>query len=157
MTTQTNDSTVVRTELEVPATPEQAFALFTSGIDRWWNRAHHVQSGDLKEIGVEGHVGGRLWEENDAGEVCTWGRVLTWDRPREFAFSWLIGPDWGVPAPDAAGSRVRVTFTPTASGTRVVLVHDQLDAHGTGWQSVRDGVGSDSGWPAGLRRLAAAL
>lgn len=35
--------------------------------------------------------------------------------------------------------------------------HDQLDAHGPGWQSVRDGVGSDRGWPAGLRQFAALL
>jgi hypothetical protein len=31
-----------------------------------------VQSGELKEIGVDPHVGGRMWEENDASEVCTW-------------------------------------------------------------------------------------
>ena len=46
-----------------------------------------------------------MWEENDAGSVCTWGRVLTWEPPRVFAFSWLIGPDWSVPGPDAEGSR----------------------------------------------------
>ena len=40
------------------------------------------------------------------GATCTWGRVLTWDPPRTFAFAWLVGPDWGVPADDAPGSRV---------------------------------------------------
>ena len=98
-----------------------------------------------------------MWEENDAGEVRTWGRVLTWDPPREFSFSWLIGPDWGVPGPDAVGSRVTATFTPNRSGTYVMLVHDQLDAHGPGWESMRDGVGSEGGWPVGLRQFAAAL
>jgi hypothetical protein len=48
---------------------------------------------------------------------------------------------------------VTVTFSPTDSGTQVTLVHDQLDAHGPGWESVRDGVGSDGGWPAGLRQF----
>jgi uncharacterized protein YndB with AHSA1/START domain len=72
-----------------------------------------------------------------------------------FAFAWLIGPDWGVPAPDASSSRVTVTFTPTATGTRVDLVHDNFQAHGPGWESVRDGVGSDGGWSAGIRRFAA--
>jgi uncharacterized protein YndB with AHSA1/START domain len=157
MTAQANETSIVSTCVEVAAPPEHAFAVFTSGIDRWWTRSHHVQTGELKEIGVDPHVGGRMWEENDAGEVCTWGRVLTWDPPREFAFSWLIGPDWGAPAPGAVGSRVTVTFTPTGSGTSVRLVHDQLDAHGPGWESVRDGVGSQGGWPAGLRQFADAL
>jgi uncharacterized protein YndB with AHSA1/START domain len=147
----------VRTTVEVSASPERAFEVFTSGIDSWWTRAHHVQSGVLKEIGVDPRVGGRMWQENDSGEVCTWGMVLTWDPPRVFAFSWLIGSDWGVPAPDARGSRVTVTFTPTSTGTHVELVHDGLDAHGDGWQALRDGVGSDGGWPAGLRQFAAVV
>lgn len=153
MTTAETD-TAVRTSVRVAAGPERAFEVFTAGIDRWWNRSHHVQPGTLKAIGVEPRVGGRLWEENDAGDVCAWGRVLTWDPPRTFAFSWLIGPDWGIPGPDAPGSRVTVTFSPDGSGTRVDLVHDQLDAHGPGWESVRNGVGSDGGWPAGLREYA---
>ncbi|HEV7188779.1 MAG TPA: SRPBCC family protein [Blastococcus sp.] len=161
MTTQTDDarlnSSEVRSSIEVAAPPERAFEVFTAGIDRWWTRSHHVQTGELKEIGVDPFVGGRMWEENDAGDVCTWGRVLAWEPPSRFAFSWLIGPDWGVPGPDSAGSRVTVTFTPVATGTRVDLVHDRLDAHGEGWESVRAGVGSDGGWPAGLRQFAAAV
>lgn len=157
MTAHIDDATAVRTSLEVTAPPERAYAVFTEGIDRWWTRAHHVQSGELKQIGLDPRVGGRMWEENVAGDVCAWGRVLTWDPPREFAFSWLIGPDWGIPAVDAAGSRVTVTFTPTAAGTLVQLVHDRLDVHGPGWESVRDGVGSEGGWPAGLRQFAAVL
>jgi uncharacterized protein YndB with AHSA1/START domain len=155
MTTQAGNSTEVRSSIDVTVAPEVAFDVFTRGIDRWWNREHHVQSGVLEEIGVDPEVGGRLWEENDAGEVCAWGRVLTWDPPRTFAFSWLIGPDFGVPAPDAVGSRVTVTFTPIASGTQVTLVHDQLDVHGPGWENMRDGVGSDGGWPGLLRGFAA--
>lgn len=157
MSASIEDSTVVRTTIDVAAAPEHAYAVFTDGIDRWWTRTHHVQAGELKAIGVEPHVGGRLWEENDAGDVCAWGRVLTWDPPHVFAFSWLIGPDWGIPAADARGSRVTVTFTPTASGTHIELVHDELDAHGPGWEGVRDGVGSDGGWPAGLRQFAAVV
>jgi uncharacterized protein YndB with AHSA1/START domain len=155
MTTQAGNRTEVRTNVDLTVSPEIAFDVFTSGIDRWWNREHHVLGGALKEVGVDPEVGGRLWEENDDGEVCTWGRVLTWDPPRTFAFSWLITTDFGVPEPGAVGSRVTVTFTPTDSGTEVTLVHDQLDAHGPGWENMRDGVGSEGGWPAGLRQFAA--
>ena len=152
----TTISTEVRTGIDVPVAPDRAFEVFTKGIDSWWTRAHHVQSGELKEIGVDPFAGGRLWEENDAGDVCVWGLVLVWDPPATFAFSWLIGPDWGIPRPDAMGSRVTVTFTPSDFGTRVELVHDQLDAHGPGWEGVATGVGSDGGWPAGLRQFATA-
>ena len=157
MTTHTDETSLVRTTVDVSVPPDRAFEVFTTGIDSWWTRAHHVQAGVLRQIGVDPYVGGRMWEENDAGEVCTWGRVLTWSPPREFAFSWLIGPDWAVPGPDAAGSRVTVTFVPTTTGTSVTLIHDQLDAHGPGWETVRDGVASDGGWPAGLRQYAAAV
>jgi uncharacterized protein YndB with AHSA1/START domain len=150
-------ATEVRTTIEVPVSPERAFEVFTKGINGWWTREHHVQSGTLKDIGIEPFVGGRLWEENDAGEVCTWGRVLSWDPPSGFSFSWLIGTDWGVPGPDAVGSRVTVAFTEVASGTLVELIHDRLDAHGEGWESVRDGVGSPGGWPGGLARYAAVV
>ncbi|WP_319462072.1 SRPBCC domain-containing protein [Micromonospora sp. RTP1Z1] len=150
----TEQNTVVRASVDIAATPERAFTVFTSGIDRWWIRSHHLLPGELKEVGVDPQVGGRLWEENDAGDVCTWARVLTWDPPRTFAFAWLIGPDWKVPAPDATGSRVTVSFTPTDTGTRVDLVHDQLDAHGAGWEGIREGVGGGGGWRGLLRQFA---
>jgi uncharacterized protein YndB with AHSA1/START domain len=154
--TPPENETSVRTSVEVAVPPERAFAVFTDGMNDWWTREHHVQSGKLAAMGVEPFVGGSLWEENDAGAVCTWGRVLAWEPPRVFAFSWLIGPDFRPPAADALGSRVTVTFTPTDRGTRVDLVHDQLDAHGTGWEALRGAVGSDGGWPAGMRQFAAA-
>ncbi|WBB66528.1 SRPBCC family protein [Micromonospora sp. WMMD812] len=157
MTAHTDQDTVVRSSIHVAATPEHAFEVFTNGIDRWWTRSHHVQPGELKQVGVDPHVGGRMWEENDAGDVCAWGRVLTWDPPRTFAFSWLVGPDWKPPAPDAVGSRVTVTFTPTDTGTQVDLVHDRLDVHGPGWEGIRGAVASEGGWPGGLRDFAAAL
>jgi uncharacterized protein YndB with AHSA1/START domain len=150
-------ATEVRTSIVVPVTPERAFEVFTKWINGWWTREHHVQAGTLKEIGIDPHAGGRMWEESDTGEVCTWGRVLTWDPPSSFSFSWLIGPDWAVPPPDAVGSRVTVTFTAIGSGTGVDLVHDLLDAHGEGWESVANGVGSPAGWPAGLRQFAAVV
>ena len=63
-----------------------------------------------------------------------------------------------MPAPDAAGSRVTVTFTPLDDHrTEVVLVHEQLDAHGPGWEQVAAGVGREGGWPTGLRQFGDAV
>lgn len=155
MTIQTDDTATARSSIEVGAPPDRAFQVFTAGFDRWWNRAHHLLEGELAEVGIEPFVDGRVWERSTAGDECTWGRVLTWDPPGSFAFSWLIGPDWAVPAADAPGSRVTVTFTPVDAGTRVDLVHDRIDAHGTGWESIRDSVRAEGGW-SGLLRLYAA-
>ncbi|MFE9692497.1 SRPBCC family protein [Micromonospora sp. NPDC005806] len=153
----TTTDSAVRHSVRVAADPERAFEVFTTGMDRWWVRSHHLLPDELKRVTVEARAGGAIQEESVTGQTCTWGRVLTWDPPRTFAFSWLIGPDWQVPDVDAVGSRVTVTFAPVDGGTRVDLVHDRLDAHGIGWEKVRDAVGSDGGWPALLRGYAESL
>lgn len=157
MTTQMHETAEVRTSVQVAAPPDRAFEVFTAGFDRWWPRTHHLLPGELARTSAEPFVGGRMWEENDAGDTCTWGRVLTWEPPRVFAFSWMIGPDFSVPADDAPASRVTVTFTAVDGGTRVDLVHDRLDAHGPGWERVRAGVGAEGGWPGILRGYAGTL
>jgi len=154
---QTDESTVVRKSLDVSAPPQLAFDVFTAGINSWWTREHHVLGGELADIGIEPQVGGRLWQVNDAGATCDWGRVVSWEPPREFTFLWFVGPDWGIPKPGAPGSRVTVTFTPTDDGTHIDLVHDRLDVHGEGWQIVRDGVAGPEGWPLSLGRYAEVL
>jgi uncharacterized protein YndB with AHSA1/START domain len=144
----------VKVSVFTTATPARAFEVYTAGITSWWNPDHHVLPGTHKDMGVDPLVGGRLWDENTDGDICVWGRVLGWEPDQVFAFSWLVGPDWGVAPPDAPGSRVTVTFTAVEGGTQVDLVHDQIAAHGPGWEGVRDGVGSPGGWSAGLAHFA---
>jgi hypothetical protein len=49
--------------------------------------------------------------------------------------------------------QVEVTFAADGTErTRVTLVHRNLERHGAGWESMRDGVGNDQGWPLYLRR-----
>jgi uncharacterized protein YndB with AHSA1/START domain len=156
MTAQLNESTIVRTSIDVGVAPERAFRIFTEGIDSWWPRQHHLLKSDLKQVAVDPEVGGRLYEVSVDGEVCVWGRVLAWDPPRTFAYSWLIGTDWAPPGPDARGSRVTVSFTPADGGTHVDVVHDQLDVHGAGWESMRDAVGGPEGWPLLMAKFSAA-
>ena len=157
MTDQIEDTADVRQSIEVNAAPPRAFDVFTGQIDRWWPAGVHVLPGEDVRTGVEPFVGGRVWEEDAAGRTCTWGRVLTWEPPHRFAFAWLLGPDFAVPAPGTEGSRVTVTFTGTERGTRVDLVHDRLEAHGDQWQALRAAVRSDGGWPLLLAEFAAAV
>ena len=48
-----------------------------------------------------------------------------------------------------------VRFTAeTAHRTRVEIEHRNPERHGEGWESGRDGVGRDRGWPLYLSRFA---
>jgi uncharacterized protein YndB with AHSA1/START domain len=136
------------------ASPDRAFQVFTAEIGSWWNPGHHVLPGPHKAMGVDPYVGGRLWDENLAGEICVWGRVLVWQPGEVFAFAWLVGTDWTIQQPDTPASRVTVTFSPEDGGSRVTLVHDEISAHGPGWEGIMAGVGSPGGWPAGLTTFA---
>lgn len=147
----------IRTEIEVALAPEVAFALFTTGIERWWPQDYNLIGGTLAASGVEPEVAGRMWQRNDAGDECVWGEVQVWNPPSEFGFGWRIGPDWSVPTSDAPASRVRVSFIPTDTGTRVELVHDQLEAHGPQWPSLRAAIDGQMGWPKLLADFAGAV
>jgi hypothetical protein len=104
---------------------------------------------------VEPRVGGRIYDVATDGSECTWARVLVYDPPNTFTFSWDISPRWQIEHDHGKASEVEVTFTPEGDRTtRVILEHRNLDRHGEGWEGERDAVGSPGGWPDGLRRFA---
>ncbi|HEY0001454.1 MAG TPA: SRPBCC domain-containing protein, partial [Actinoplanes sp.] len=71
-------------------------------------------------------------------------------------FSWDISPNWQLESDSENTSEVEVRFIAEGDGrTRVELEHRNLDRHGPGWESVRDGIGHDQGWPLYLARYAA--
>jgi hypothetical protein len=75
-------------------------------------------------------------------------------RPRRLR--WDISPRWQIETDPDRSSEVEVRFTAeTPQRTRVELEHRHLDRHGPGWDSVRDGVAHDAGWPLYLDRYAA--
>ena len=75
--------------------------------------------------------------------------------PTRVVFSWDISPQWQIETDPDNTSEVEVQFiAETPQRTRVELEHRHLDRHGPGWQSVRDGVADDQGWPLYLDRYA---
>jgi uncharacterized protein YndB with AHSA1/START domain len=82
--------------------------------------------------------------------------VLAYEPPDRVVFSWDISPRWQLEADLDKASEVEVRFTAEgAERTRVDLEHRHLDRHGDGWESARDGVAGDGGWPLYLERFAA--
>ena len=145
-----------RAEIIVNVPMEKAFEVFTDGVDTWWPREHHIGEGKLDKEVIEPRVGGRCYGREADGTECPWGTVVAWDPPNHFAFAWQINLQWTYEPDLDRSSRVDVEFSSEGpERTKVVLVHADFERHGTGWESMRDSVGSDGGWPGGLRLFAA--
>ncbi len=145
----------VRHEVVVGLPQEQAFWAFTD-LDRIKPREHNLLTVPIAETVLEQRAGGDVYDRGVDGTTCRWGRVLVFEPHHTIAFSWDIGPDWRVVSDLARVSEVHVTFVSEgARRTRVTLAHRHLERHGTGWESVRDGVEAPDGWPLYLSRYLA--
>jgi uncharacterized protein YndB with AHSA1/START domain len=132
---------------------ERAFAVFTEQFGNFKPREHNLLAVPIAETIFEPQVGGHIYDRGIDGSVCRWARVLVYEPPSRVVFSWDIGPTWQPETDHSKSSEVEVRFTAESDDrTRVELEHRHLDRHGTGWQSVADGVDGDAGWPLYLDR-----
>ena len=147
-------ATAVTTSIVVDAPVEKAFDVFTQDMGGWWPPDHHILQAPLAEMVLEPRVGGRIYDVGTDGSQCQWARVLAFDPPSRFVFSWDISLQWEVETDHSKASEVEVRFTAEdAKRTRVELEHRHLDRHGDGWEAMSDGIGSADGWGSGLRRF----
>jgi uncharacterized protein YndB with AHSA1/START domain len=157
MTTQASE-TSVRQSIVVDAPIERAFSVFTDDFGDFKPREHNLLQVDIAETVFETHVGGNIYDRGVDGSECRWARVLAYEPPDRVVFSWDISPQWQVESDPDKTSEVEVRFmAETPDRTRVELEHRNLDRHGDGWESERDGVAGDGGWPLYLRRFAEQL
>ncbi|MFG1866823.1 SRPBCC family protein [Micromonospora arborensis] len=132
---------------------EQAFTVFTERFGDFKPREHNLLQVPIAATVFEPKVGGHIYDRGTDGSECRWARILAFEPPTRVVFSWDIGPTWQVEADPDLTSEVEVLFVAeTPEQTRIELEHRHLDRHGPGWESVRDGVDSDTGWPLYLRR-----
>jgi uncharacterized protein YndB with AHSA1/START domain len=150
-------ATSVHKSITVDAPIDRAFHVFTQEMQTWWPPEHHLLDASLAEMVVEPHVGGDIYDLGTDGSRCRWARVLEYDPPNLFVFSWDINLEWEIETDLERTSEVAITFTAEGENrTRVELEHRNLDRHGEGWEKMRDAVGSPDGWGEGLRRFAGA-
>jgi uncharacterized protein YndB with AHSA1/START domain len=148
-------ATSVRTSIVVGVPIERAFKVFTEDFDRIKPREHNMLGVDIQETVLEPLAGGRIFDRGVDGSECHWARVLAFEPPDRLVFSWDISPRWQIETDLEKSSEVEVRFiAETAERTRVELEHRHLDRHGDGWESARDGVAGDQGWPLYLKRYA---
>jgi uncharacterized protein YndB with AHSA1/START domain len=149
------DAQVVRRQIVVDAPIKQAFTAFTDRFGDFKPPEHNLLSAPIAETVFEPRVGGHIYDRGTDGTECRWARVLAYEPPDRVVFSWDISPQWSLEADPQNTSEVEVKFVAeTPERTRVELEHRHLDRHGPGWESVRDGVADDAGWPLYLARYA---
>ena len=147
---------VVRRHIVVDASIERAFTVFTERFGDFKPPEHNMLGVAIAATVFEPKVGGHIYDRGVDGSECRWARVLAFDPPHRVVFSWDISPRWQVETDPDNTSEVEVTFVAeTPQRTRMELEHRHLDRHGPGWQSVRDGVAHEEGWPLYLNRYAA--
>lgn len=153
MATQTQD-TIVRMHIVVEAPVERAFRVFTEQFDRIKPREHNLLRVEIAETILEPHEGGRVYDRGIDGSECQWARVLVFEPPNRIVISWDITPRWQIETNPERSSEVEIRFVAySPTQTRVELEHRHLERHGEGWESERDGVAGEGGWPLYLQRF----
>jgi len=154
--TQSATTTTVRRQIQVNAPISEAFKVFTDRSGDFKPREHNLLQAPNAETVFEPRVGGNIYDRAVDGTECRWARILAFEPPDRVVFSWDISPRWQIETNPDLTSEVEVRFfAETPERTRVELEHRNIDRHGPGWESVRDGVDNEAGWPLYLKRYAA--
>lgn len=147
--------TSVKQSIVVEAPIAHAFKVFTEDFGRFKPAEHNMLGVQIAETVFEPRVGGYLYDRGIDGSECRWARVLAYEPPNRLLLSWNITPQWQIETDPDKTSEWEVRFTAEAAHrTRVEIEHRNLERHGEGWESVRDGVAGDRGWPLYLHRFA---
>ena len=84
----------VHRHIVVPASIEQAFAVFTERFGDFKPAEHNLLAVAIAETRFEPRVGGHIYDRGIDGSECRWARVLVYEPPTRLVFSWDIGPTW---------------------------------------------------------------
>jgi uncharacterized protein YndB with AHSA1/START domain len=119
-----------RVSVIVPATPAEAFRIYTERQIEWQPPAHLTVK-DPRAVTMEPQVGGRFYERGADGTEVVRGTITEWAPPSRVAVTWRIGPGWQ-PAPDDENASVIVVeFNPAdPDSTEVVFTYTHLERHG---------------------------
>jgi uncharacterized protein YndB with AHSA1/START domain len=147
--------TSVKHSIVVEAPIARAFEIFTKHFGRFKPPDHNLLRVQIAQTVFEPRVGGHLYDRGIDGSECRWARVLAYEPPDRVLLTWNISPRWQLETDPDKSSEWEVRFTSeTPHRTRVEIEHRKLEHHGEGWESVRDGVDGDRGWPLYLNRYA---
>jgi uncharacterized protein YndB with AHSA1/START domain len=122
-------------EIEIAASPEVVFEFFTD--------PEKITSWLAREAVLDPRPGGVCHQVHEGrpglGQFHMRGEFLEVDHPKRVVFTW--GFDEASIGIAPGGSTVEVTFSPIATGTKVVLVHSglpepEVEEHSAGWTAM---------------------
>jgi uncharacterized protein YndB with AHSA1/START domain len=135
----------VRKSIEVDASIDRAFEVFTNGFGRWWPNSYTIGKSPMKNAVIEPANGGRWYEIGEDGSECEWGEVLAWEPPSRLLLAWRIGADWQYRK--ELLTEVEVRFVSIGENTtRVELEHRLLENMGDDAEGIRQTFDSEHGW-----------
>jgi uncharacterized protein YndB with AHSA1/START domain len=140
----------LRIEFDVERSATHAFAVWTSGIGRWWPADHTTTGEPGLEVTLEPRVGGRIFERTPDGREFDWGEILVWEPPRRFVYTWHLRRS----REDATEVEIRFVAT-SPEATRVEIEHrgwERLGSDGPTWRDRNRG-----GWETLLPHYLAAV
>jgi uncharacterized protein YndB with AHSA1/START domain len=141
------DAVVVRQCVRVELPPDQAFRLFTEGINEWWplDEGYSYGGDRAREIFLEPMVGGRFYERFVDGDELQVGTVTACSPPDLILFTWS-SPDW------PASTEVEVRFIAETGCTAVELEHRGFEKLGPDGRDIARRWGG--GWPRVIQSFA---
>jgi len=123
--------------ITVPASPAEAFAVYTENPAEWLPPAHTFIK-DAQVIAMEPRAGGRFYERGADGREITRGMIVEWQPPVRLAVTWRIGVNWQPVFDDDHASVIVVEFRPVGrDATEVTLTYTHLERHGEFAASLR--------------------
>jgi uncharacterized protein YndB with AHSA1/START domain len=158
MTEQTmasgTDPNSVRKVVNVKASREVAWRVFTEKMSTWWPLAQYkIGKANAVEAIVEPRVGGRWYERGEDGSTCDWGTVLSWEPTSRLVLSWDITADWQYDP--KLKTEVEVRFIAEGKdATRVELEHRHLDRYGARRDEMRRIFDTEGDWGRLLQMFA---
>ena len=143
----------VRKSVTVAGPPQQAFEVFTAGLDRWWPKDVGIGKTPIVQSMLEPFVGGRWHTRHEDGSDVVVGHVRVWEPAARLVLSWEINSRWQPDPRPEFTSEVEVRFVREGGGTRVELEHRNFERMGEeGGAKMRGEV--DGGWPGLLEAYA---
>ena len=108
----------------VAVSPEDAFAVFTEEIDRWWRTGPRFRMAGKRRgaMFLEGRLGGRVFETFEVSSgtrTFEVGTITCWEPPLRLTFGWRASNF----APHE-GTTVDVRFQAQGRGTLVTVRHE---------------------------------
>lgn len=114
----------IRKSIRVERSPEISFRVFVDAIGEWWPKGPSFNGKILKDMVIEGRVGGRFFERYTDGTEYEIGQITDFEPPAMVGFTWRA-PSWD------RNTQVQIRFTAEGSGTRVELEH-------SGWEQAEN-------------------